>query len=67
VVLLGLLLLPVAVRHYYRFNKSGLLLWVREGISIFVFIDRKRMINAKRFYRLCCDQREERLRAVGQP
>ena len=67
VVLLGLLFLPIAVRLYYRFNKSGLVLWVREGISIFVFIDRKRMINAKRFYRLCCDQREERLRAIGQP
>jgi len=67
VVLLGVLLLPIILRHYYRFNKNGLELWVREGISIVVFIDRKRMINAKRFYRLFCDQREERLRAVGQP
>jgi hypothetical protein len=66
-VLLSILLLPITVRLYYRFNKSGLVLWVREGISIVVFIDRKRMINAKRFYRLCCDQREERLRVVGQP
>jgi hypothetical protein len=66
-MLLGVLLLPIIVRLYYRFNKSGLVLWVREGISIVVFIDRKRMINAKRFYRLFCDQREERLRAVGQP
>ena len=66
-VLLSVLLLPIILRLYYRFNKSGLMLWVREGISIIVVIDRKRMINAKRFYRLCCDQREERLRTVGQP
>lgn len=67
VVLLGILLFPIFIRLYYRFNKNGLVLWVREGLSIFVFVDRKRMINAKRFYRLFCDQREERLRTVGQP
>jgi hypothetical protein len=65
-ILLSLLLLPFTVRLYYRLKKSGLVLWVREGIAIVVFIDRKRMGDAKRFYRLCCDQREERVRIIGQ-
>lgn len=65
-ILASLLLLPFTVRLYYRFKKSGLVLWVREGLSIVVFIDRKRMSSAKRFYRLCCDQREERVRMIGQ-
>ena len=65
-ILLSLLLLPFTVRLYYRFKKSGLVLWVREGLAVVVFIDRKRMSNAKRFYRLCCDQREERVRTIAQ-
>lgn len=66
-VLLGILCLPLVAKLFYRYKKSGLVLAVREGISVYIFIDRKRMGNAKRFYRLFCDQREERLRVVGQP
>lgn len=64
-VALSIVLLPITVRLYYRYMKIGVVLWVREGLSIQIFIDRKRMNNAKRFYKLCCDQREERLRTVG--
>jgi hypothetical protein len=66
VILFSILFLPTVIRLYCRFYKSGLLFWVREGVPVYIFIDRKRMSNAKRFYRLCCNQREERVRDVGK-
>jgi hypothetical protein len=66
-LLIALLFVPVIVRLQYRFKKSGLVIWVREGLSIYVFIDRKRIALANRFYRLCAELREERIREVGHP
>lgn len=66
-LLLSLLLLPLTVRLYYRFNKSGIVMWVREGLLVYTFIDRKRMRLSNQLYRLTTDVREERLRAVGHP
>lgn len=66
-LLLSLLLLPLTVRLYYRFSKSGIVLWVREGLRVYAFIDRKRMRLSNQLYRLTSDVREERLRAVGHP
>ena len=67
VFLLSLALLPLTVRIYYRFKKSGIVLWVREGLMIYAFIDRKRMRLANQLYRRCTDAREERLRSLGHP
>jgi hypothetical protein len=64
-LLLSTLLLPITARVYYRFKKSGLVVSVREGISAYVFIDRKRMRIANELYRTTMSMREERLRAVG--
>lgn len=57
----SLLLLPLTVRLFYRFKKSGLVLWVREGIPVYIFSDRKRLINANRLYRTALALRENRI------
>jgi len=41
--LVGILLIPTWVRMYYRFNKSGLIWSVREGIPVYVFTNRNRI------------------------
>jgi len=61
----GLLLAPVIARGYYRRKKSGLVLAVREGVSVYVFIDRKNLRAANRFYREIARLREDRIRRVG--
>jgi hypothetical protein len=66
-LLIALLFVPVIVRLQYRFKKSGLVIWIREGLSLYVFIDRTRIALANRFYRLCMELREERIREVGHP
>lgn len=66
-LLIALLFVPVIVKLQYRFKKSGLVVWVREGLSLYVFIDRARIALANRFYRLCMELREERIREVGHP
>ena len=57
--------IPLAVRLHYRLHKSGLVLWVREGIAINIFIDRMRIKQANRYYRVFCDLREERIKVTG--
>jgi hypothetical protein len=64
---IAVLFVPVYVRYYYRRHKSGVVLWIREGISVDAFIDRGRMLVANRLYRECMNLREERLRAIGRP
>jgi hypothetical protein len=66
-LLLSLLLLPFTVRIYYRLKKSGLVLWVREGLTVYTFIDRKRMRVSNQLYRQALDLREERLKVLGHP
>ena len=66
-LLLSLLALPLTARLYYRWNKSGIVLWVREGLHVYAFIDRKRMRLSNQLYRLCADLREERLSSLGHP
>jgi hypothetical protein len=66
-LLIALLFVPVIVRLQYRFKKSGLVISIREGMSLYVFIDRTRIALANRFYRLCMELREERIREVGHP
>ncbi|WP_285588733.1 hypothetical protein [Actinomycetospora sp. NBRC 106378] len=65
--ILGLLATPLAVKLSYRFVKSGLVLWVREGLAVDVFMDRQRITHANRYYRLLSEYRDERIRTVGNP
>ncbi|MEV0803206.1 hypothetical protein AB0I34_36335 [Kribbella sp. NPDC050281] len=64
---LSLLLLPITVRLHHRFQKSGIVLSIREGFSLYSFIDRKHMRLANQLYRLAGDLREDRLRSLGRP
>jgi len=67
IVAVALLLVPLVVRLTYGFVKSGLTVWIREGPSVVIFIDRKRITLANRLYRLCAELRDERLREIGHP
>lgn len=49
-----------SVRLFYRFYKCGLVWVVREGVSIYVFTNRKRLGRANHLYRLCTQFREKR-------
>jgi hypothetical protein len=61
---IGLLLLPLTVRLFYRFKKSGLVLAVREGIGVYVFCDRKLVMKATELYRTVAALREGRIAEV---
>ena len=63
----ALLLLPLTLRVYYSFKKTGLVFWVREGVSVFLFTDRKRLPAAADLYRMTSALREVRLAEVGVP
>ena len=67
VVVLALLATPLVVKLAYGLVKSGMLLWVREGLAVFVFMDRQRITLANRYYRLLSELRDERVRAMGNP
>jgi len=56
----ALLVLMFCVRLYYRLHKCGLVWIVREGVSIYVFTNRKLLTRANHLYRLCAQQREKR-------
>ena len=64
---LGLLSVLLTVRLYYSLNKCGLVWWIREGISVYVFTNRGKMNRANNLYRLSCQVRDERLKAVVTP
>lgn len=69
VVALGLgasvLSVYLTIRLYYSLNKCGLVWWIREGISVYIFTNRGKMTRANHLYRLSCQVRDDRLKAVG--
>lgn len=67
---IGLLLLPLTVRLFYSFKKSGLVLSIREGMSVYIFSDRKLLARANGLYRTALAARERRAsdgRAAKRP
>jgi hypothetical protein len=64
---LGLLAVFATIRLYHGLNKCGLVWWIREGIYVYVFTNRGKMNRANHLYRLACQVRDERLKAVGHP
>ncbi|MGY1672952.1 hypothetical protein [Geodermatophilus sp. SYSU D00710] len=62
----GVLLLPLLVSLHYRFRKCGIVLWVREGVSVHAFADRKLLPRANHLYRTTQALRELRLVAVDR-
>lgn len=71
VVALGLalscLVFLLAIKSYYRFVKCGLVWWIREGISVYIFTNRSKLSRANHLYRLCTQARDERIKLMGQP
>jgi hypothetical protein len=57
----GLIAFPYLVQWYYRMNKCGMVWAIREGVSIYLFTNRNRLIRANDLYRLASAQHEKRL------
>jgi hypothetical protein len=66
-LVVGIAMAPLVVRLQYRIKKSGLVFWIREGLAVYLFIDRERIGFANQYYRLACELRDERLREIGHP
>jgi hypothetical protein len=60
------LLLVFSARIYYGYFKCGLIVWIREGIGVYVFANRGRVIAVNRFFRKLSDLQEIRRRETGQ-
>lgn len=61
IALVALLLILFVARVYYHFVKSGVLFWVREGIPVYLFANRKRLPQAAAVWRLCTQARDDRI------
>lgn len=49
--IIGILLLNVWVRFYYKLNKSGLVWVVREGVNVYAFANRSKIDLVNEFWR----------------
>jgi hypothetical protein len=61
----ALMLLPLAVQWYYRFNKCGIVIAVRGGIPIYIFTNRKLLTRANALCRHMTISRESRIKLRG--
>lgn len=60
-----LLFIPVAIFLYHKHTKCGLAFIVREGLTVFLFTNRKRLTLANRLYRNVMLAREHRVKALS--
>jgi hypothetical protein len=63
--LAGLVLVNLVVRLYYSIKKCGLVLVVKDGVSVYAFTDRKRSGLATAMLRMVTDRRDERIAQLG--
>lgn len=61
----GVVSVSVVVRFYYSVRKCGLVLWVKDGISVYVFSDRKRIRQANLMHRMVTEMRDDRIARLG--
>ena len=59
------LVIEFLVRLYYSVMKCGVVLWIKDGVSIYMFTDRKLLTKANALLRLLRTQRDERVASVG--
>jgi hypothetical protein len=59
---LGLLLMPLLVRLYYRIVKSGLIIYVRRVEDVTIFSNRRKIVYINRMVRMLMSERESRIR-----
>jgi hypothetical protein len=57
----SLIALPVSVKIFYRLKKCGVVFWIREGICVYLFTNRGRLVKANRLYRNLTQLREQRI------
>ena len=57
-------LIPFIVKLYYKIKKCGMVFNIREGISVYVFVNRNRLARANVMWRICAQLREERVSLV---
>jgi len=57
---IGLLLIPFIVKWYYKIKKCGLVFIIKEGLSVYVFVNRNRMSRSNALWRITTDKREDR-------
>lgn len=60
----GILLVPFIVRWYYKVNKCGLVGVVKEGLAVYVFTNRNRLVRANAMWRTCLELRDKRIKAI---
>ena len=60
----ALLLLPFAGRIFYAYKKSGIVFWIREGVSVYLFTNRNLLGRANRLTRESTKLREDRIQSV---
>lgn len=44
-LLVGFMLMVAATRLFYRFAKCGAVWWIREGVAVYAFCNRKRLVR----------------------
>lgn len=62
----GIFLLPIVAKIYYRLKKCGVVFVIREGVNVYLFTDRNRLIIANRLYRMVMQTREIRVHEIGR-
>jgi len=55
-----ILLLQFTVKWYYKIKKCGIVFIIKEGLSVYIFVNRNRMSRANALWRLASEIREER-------
>ena len=58
---IGILLIPLIVKWYYKINKCGLVFFIKEGLSVYMFVNRNRMSRSNALWRLVSEVREGRI------
>lgn len=59
-----LLFVPFAIFVYHKHTKCGVAFFVREGLTVFFFANRKRLTLVNRLYRRLVSVRENRVKAL---
>jgi hypothetical protein len=57
---IGLLFLPLIVKWYYKVNKCGVVFVIKQGLSVYVFVNRNKLTRANVLWRVCAHARESR-------
>jgi hypothetical protein len=61
----GALFIELLVRAYYRIVKCGAVYWIKDGVSIYMFADRRRLTSLNQMARTATLLREQRVQSIG--